>query len=83
MKRMKLIVVLRLLRLKLNIQSHLVTLIDDIAMAGRHLPGMETQNAGNGGEVFLCVGDHFIRSVALAGIGPKNHNVGEHLAFYE
>jgi len=47
MLRMHLILILRLLRLKLNVQSNPVTLIDDLAMAADHLAGLETPNTGN------------------------------------
>ena len=47
MQRMILILVLGLLRLKLEVQSNPVTLIDDTAMAARHLAGLEVHNTGN------------------------------------
>jgi len=83
MQRMILILVLSLLRLKLEVQSNLVTLIDDTAMAARHLAGVEVHNTGNGSEVFLCASDHFLRSVGLGRVGPKNYDVRKHLVFYE
>jgi hypothetical protein len=83
MLRMILIFVLRLLRLKLEVQCNLVTLIDDPAMAARHLAGVEVHNTGNGSEVFLCASDHFLRSVGLVRVGPKNYDVRKHLVFYD
>jgi hypothetical protein len=83
MPRMILILVLSLLRLKLEVQSDLVTLIDDTAMAARHLAGVEVHNTGNGSEVFLCASDHFLRSVGLGRVDPKNYDVRKHLVFYE
>ena len=80
---MILILVLGLLRLKLEVQSNLVTLIDDTAMAARHLAGVEVHNTGNGSEVFLCASDHFLRSVGLGRVSPKNYDVRKHLVFYE
>jgi len=80
---MLLIIILRLLRLKLEVQSNLVTLIDDTAMATRHLAGVEVHNTGNGREVFLCASDHLLRSVGLGGVGPKNDDVRKHLVVYE
>ena len=47
MLRMILIFVLRLLRLKLEVQSNLVTLIYDGAMAPYHLASMEIDDPGN------------------------------------
>ena len=47
MLRMILIFVLRLLRLKLDVQSNLVTLIYDGAMAPYHLASMEIDDPGN------------------------------------
>jgi len=83
MQRMILIFVLGLLRLKLEVQSNLVTLIDDTAMAARHLTRVEAHNTGNGSEVFLCASDHFFRGVGLGRVGPKNYDVRKHLVFYE
>ena len=80
---MILIFVLGLLRLKLEVQSNLVTLIDDTAMAARHLTGVEVHNTGNGSEISLCASDHFLRSVSLGRVGPKNYDVRKHLVFYE
>jgi len=80
---MILIFVLGLLRLKLEVQSNLVTLIDDTAMAARHLTRVEVHNTGNRSEVFLCASDHFFRGVGLGWVGPKNYDVRKHLVFYE
>ena len=67
---MILIIVLRPLRIKTDVQSNLVTLIDDTAMATHHFADVEVQNAGNRGEVFFCVSDHFIGSARI-GRGPS------------
>jgi len=83
MQRMILIFVLRLLRLKLEVQSNLVTLIDDTAMAPRHLAGVEVHDTGNRSQIFLCASDHFLRSVGLGSVGPKNYDVRKHLVLYE
>jgi hypothetical protein len=80
--RMVLISILRLLGLKLNVQSDLVTLIDDTAMALRHPADVKTNNARNGRKVFLCVSDYLIRCVGVGGIGPKNYDVRKHSSFY-
>jgi hypothetical protein len=79
---MVLISILRLLGLKLNVQAHVVTLINDTAMALRHPADVETHNARNGREVFLCVSDYFIRCLGVGGIGPKNYDVRKHSSFY-
>ena len=80
--RMVVISILRLLGLKLNIQSDLITLIDDTAMALRHPADVKTNNARNGRKVFLCVSDNLIRCVGVGGIGPKNYDVRKHSSFY-
>ena len=49
MLRMILIIVLCLLRPELDVQSNLVTLIHNTAIAGRHLAGVEVDNTGDGG----------------------------------
>ena len=77
---MDLILVLSLLRLKLDVQSNLVTLIDHRAMAGRHLAGVEADHARDGSEVLPCALDHLIRGVGLVRVSPKNHDVRKHLA---
>src|ERR1700722_1117589 len=81
MLRMNLIVVLCLLRLKLDVQSYLVTLIDDLARAARHLACVKAHDTRNRSEVFLCASDHFIGSLRLSRIGPKNYNMGKHGSF--
>ena len=48
MLRMALIIVLRLLRLEMDVQSNLVTLIHNTAIAGRLLAGVEVNNTGDG-----------------------------------
>ena len=68
---MVVISILRLLGLKLNVQSDLITLIDDAAMALRHPADVKTNNARNGRKVLLCVSDYLIRCVGVGGIGPK------------
>jgi hypothetical protein len=80
--RMVVISILRLLGLKLNVQSDLITLIDDTAMALRHPADVKTNNDRNGRKVFLCVSDNLIRCVGVGGIGPKNYDVRKHSSFY-
>ena len=45
--RMGLVFVLSLFTLELDVQRHLVCLIDNIAMASRHSPNMEIHNTRN------------------------------------
>ena len=59
MLRMVVISIFRLLGLKLNVQSDLITLIHDTAMALRHPADVKTNNARNGRKVFLCVSDNY------------------------
>jgi hypothetical protein len=80
---MILIFVLSLLRLELEVQSNLVTLINDTAIAVRHLAGVEVHHTGNVSEIFICASDHFLRSVGLGRVGPKNYDVGKHFVSYE
>ena len=75
---MDLILVLSLLRLKLDVQSNLVTLIDHRAMTRCHLAGVEADNARDGSKVLPCALDHLIRGVGFVRVSPKNHDVRKH-----
>jgi hypothetical protein len=64
---MILIIVLRLLRLKLNIQSYLVTLIDDTAMAARILPIWKLTTPGTEARYFFAVATTSSAALVSAG----------------
>ena len=70
---MILVFILSLFALELNVQRHLVRLIDNVAMASRHLTNVEIHNTRDWRQVLLGRSDQLIRSVGLAGVGPKNN----------
>ena len=72
---MVLVFVLSLFGLELNVERHLVRLIDNVAMAGCHLSDVEIHNPGDGCQVFLGCGDQLILSVGLTGVGPKDNHM--------
>ena len=72
---MNLVIILSLFALELDVQRRLVGLINDVAVAGYHLSDVETHNARNWFQVFLGRGDHLIRGVGLAWVGPKDDDV--------
>jgi hypothetical protein len=75
---MILIGVLSVFRLKLDVQTDVVTLINDGTMARRHQAGVKTDDSGNRREVFLCACQHFIRRVGYRRVRPKDYDMGKH-----
>ena len=80
---MLLVFILCLFALKLDVQRDLVRLVHNIAMASRHLTDMEIHNTWDWHQVLLGCRDKLSRSIRLAGVGPKDHYVREHLAIYD
>jgi hypothetical protein len=72
---MSLVIVLRLLVWKNEVERDLIGLIHNRAMAGGHFADMEMQDTGNGTEVFFRPGDQFIRGFRVGGVGPENDDV--------
>ncbi len=79
---MVLVFILSLFALELNVQRYLVRLINNVAMAGYHLPNVEVQNTWDRCQVFLGRDDQLIWGVRLSGVGPKDNNVRKHPAIY-
>jgi len=73
--RMDLVFILSLFVSELNVQRHLVGLINNVAMAGRHLSDVEIHNTRDWRQVFLGCDGHVIRGVGLTWIGPKDNYV--------
>jgi hypothetical protein len=70
---MMLVFILSLFALELNVQRHLVRLIDNVSMASHHLANVEIHNTRDCHQVFLGRSDQLIRGVGLAGVGPKDN----------
>jgi hypothetical protein len=70
---MILVFVLSLFALELNVQRHLVGLIDNVAMTSHHLTNVEIHNARDRRQVFLGRSDQLISGVRLTGVGPKDN----------
>jgi len=74
-RRVVLVIVLRLFAWENQVQRHLIRLIDDGAMAGRHFSDVKIQHSRDRAQIFLGSGDKFIGGLRILRVGPKNYNV--------
>ncbi len=77
-ERMDLVIVLRLFGIELDVKRHLVGLIDNGAVTGRHSADVKRANARDGFEVLIGARDKVLRGLRLVRIGPENDNVRKH-----
>jgi hypothetical protein len=72
---MDLILILRFLVTKHEVERDLIRLVHYWPMAPHHFPYMEFKRAGDGFQVSVSALDQLIRSVRVARVDPKNDNV--------
>jgi hypothetical protein len=75
MQRVGLILVLRFLVGKDDVERDLVGLIDDRAGAGGHFPGVKMQAARNGAQIFFDSRQEFFGRLGLGRVCPEYDNV--------
>ncbi len=75
---MDLIIVLRFLVGKNQVQRHLITLFHHRAMAERHFTNVKVKHAGNAFQIFVRAGHQFISSLRVGRIGPEYNDVRKH-----
>jgi hypothetical protein len=73
-----LVIVLRFFVAEDNVESDLVWLVNDGAVALRGAADMELENTRDRFEVFVGASDQFVSGVGKSGFGPKNDNVRKH-----
>jgi hypothetical protein len=76
---MGLVGVLRFLVRKNQIESDLVRLVHDRAVAGGHFADVVVHYAWDGLEIFVRAGDQFIGGGGIVGVRPEDDDVREHM----
>lgn len=75
--RVDLIIVLRLLAGKDNVERDLIALVHDRPVAAGHFADVKVRDAGNALQEFVSAGDHRLGGFRFGRVGPKNDNVTE------
>jgi hypothetical protein len=75
---MDLVIVLLLFVLELQMERHLISLVDHIAMTLRHPPDMKAQHPWNWTQIFLGPGEQIFDGIGDFRFRPENDNMGKH-----